>query len=122
RPVHWPLLQRVPVKRRALAAAFLFGVVSAPACSGDDAAPEVRVESLADLVLSQIEPSLVLPGTDIRVRGSFPSVVERLELRIDGTLDGAPLTLRVPLTRDGDTLKGSWPASAPRGSGILLGQ
>ncbi|MEZ4373254.1 MAG: hypothetical protein R3B07_20695 [Polyangiaceae bacterium] len=70
--------------------------------------------------MSSVSPGLVLPGSEVRVEGSFPGVVEGLELHVAGTLDGSPVDSMLPLTREGDALVGTWPASAPYGSGLLL--
>ncbi len=70
--------------------------------------------------MSEVMPRQVLPGTDVRLEGSFPSVVEDLELRATGALGSTPAKVRVPLTRDGDALVGRWPSDAPRGNGVLL--
>ncbi|MCB9587197.1 MAG: hypothetical protein H6718_17495 [Polyangiaceae bacterium] len=108
--------------RRSSALVLALGLCVAPACSGDEAAPTETIKSLADLVVSAISPGLVLPGSDVRVEGSFPDVVEQLQLRLVGSLDGSPADLVIPLERQGEVLVGSWPASAPRGNGLLVAQ
>src|SRR5690606_31676779 len=75
-----------------------------------------------DLVLTQVGPGSLLPGTALDVQGSFPGVVEDLRLEVIGTLAGEELVLRLPLSRTelGAGLLGAWPEDMPRGNGSLL--
>lgn len=86
-------------------------------------------QTVEDLRVDALEPTLLLPGTRFRVRGSFPPEVDELRLTVSGQLDGLSAELSLPLERDENdettSLVAAWPgapqAGLPAETGTLTG-
>lgn len=97
------------------------GLLVAASCGEESSDQPMRAAELRDLVLAQVSPGTLLPGTALELQGSFPGVVEQLRLEVIGALGGEELKLELPLTRaPGGGLLGAWPEAMPRGNGSLL--